>query len=73
MHLYIFIYVYIHTYIYKILSSRRGCVLKRVLGTMRINKQIENEMRGLSLQMCAHFRAPVCAKINSVRNKHRFT
>lgn len=32
-----FLYIYI-----KILSSPRGCVLKRGLGTMRINKQIEN-------------------------------
>lgn len=33
---------YIHIYIYKILSSPCGCVLKRGLGTMRINEQIEN-------------------------------
>lgn len=52
-------------------SSPLGCVLKRGLGTMRINEQIENERQGLSLKMRAHFRASVCAKINAARNQHR--
>lgn len=34
-------FYYIYIYI-KILFSPSGCVLKRGLGTMRINKQIEN-------------------------------
>lgn len=57
----------------KDLSSPLGCALKRGLGTMSINRQIENEMQGSSPEMCAPFRGSERAKTNPARNKHRPT